>query len=171
MPPPIVAKKWMSNHLSFVVRSSPIEGKAEDIVDFEIDSESICRRMHRLEPELMANPSGNSHGAFVGVSVGIVRGREAAYRHGYHFRHQRLWAGLLPLLACSDCGREGCGGIWTRVFVGPSRVFWSGLGFSGAGEGFKPVDDSTTFVFDRRDYDATLASLIDRISASNPSTK
>lgn len=162
----------MSNQLSFVVRSSPIyEGRAEDIVDFEIDSESICHRMHRLEPKLMANPRGNPDGSFVGVSVWIVHGREAAYRHGYHHRHQGLWAGLLPLLACSDCGWEGCGGIWTRVFVGPSRVFWSGLGFSGVGEGFKPVYDPTTFVFDRRDYDATLSSLIDRIRASNPSTE
>lgn len=162
----------MSNQLSFAVRSSPInEGGSEDVVDFEIDSVSICDRMHRLEPKLMANPKGNPDGSFVGVSVWIVRGRREAYLDGYHHRHQGLWSGLLPLLACSDCGWEGCGGIWTRVFVGPSRVFWSGLGFSGGGQGFRPVYDQTTFVFDRQDYEAKFTALLNQINASNPATE
>ncbi|BCX48531.1 hypothetical protein HAHE_25890 [Haloferula helveola] len=155
----------MSNQLSFVVRSSPIcEGEPDAIVDFEIDSESVWQRMRRLEPQLMASPqASNPDGTFVGVSAWIVRGREDAYRTGHHPGYRGRWAGLLPLLACSDCGWEGCGGIWTRIFVGPKRVFWSGLGFSGAGEGFKPVYDPTTFVFDRSDYDATFTALLERI--------
>jgi hypothetical protein len=158
----------MSNRLSFVVRSSPIyEGTPDDIVDFEIDSESIWKRMKRLQPVLMANPqAANPDGAFVGVPVGTVRASEDAYRTGHHPQYQGKWAGLAPLLACSDCGWTGCGGIWTRIFVGPRRVFWSGLGFSGAGEGFGPIYDPTTFVFDRQKYDATLTALITQARAT-----
>lgn len=158
----------MSNRLTFAVRSSPIsEDWPEQIVDFEIDSESIWHRLRRLEPKLMDNPKGNPDGTFVGMSVCSVLLREDAYRFGHHHIFRGKWAGLLPLLACSDCGWEGCGGVWTRVFVGPKRVFWSGLGFSGAAEGFGAVYDPTTYVFDRDEYDATLSALLDPLRLTN----
>lgn len=163
----------MINQLSFVIRSSPIlNGVSQSIVDFEIDSESIWQRMRRLQPELMACPqTANPDGTFVGVSTWVVRDREGAYQYGHHPRHLGQWSYLLPLLACSDCGWEGCGGIWTRIFVGPKRVFWSGLALSVAGEGFGPIYDKTTFVFDREEYDTVITELIDRVQASDFSSE
>jgi hypothetical protein len=123
--------------------------------------------MRRLQPKLMAIPQAtNPDGTFVGVSVWIVSEREDAYRLGHHPRYQGRWANLLPLLACSDCGWEGCGGIWTRIFVGPMRVFWSGLAISVAGEGFGTIYDKTTFVFNRIAYDTTMATLHERIQST-----
>jgi hypothetical protein len=154
----------MINQLTFTIRSSPTRvGSLDEIVDFEIDSESIWNRMLRLQPDFMANPKANPDGTFVGVPAWGVCGREDAYRFGYHHEYWGHCAGFLPLLACGDCGEPGCGGIWTRVFVGPKRVFWSGLGFSNAGGGFRPVYDTTTFVFDRHDYDATISALVSQI--------
>ena len=50
------------------------------------------------------------------------------------------------------------------------RIKFSGPG-SGfpAGEGFKPIYDSTTFVFNRQDYEATVSELLERIRAECPS--
>ena len=103
----------MIRRLSYTIRTSPIwEGKEDLIVDFEVDGESIWQRMKRLEPVLMTgHPSGNQDGAFVGIYVGTVRNHESLYRTGNHPWYRGLWAGLLPLLACSDCGCDCCGGV------------------------------------------------------------
>jgi hypothetical protein len=108
-------------------------------------------------------PKGNPDGTFVGMYVGMVRNEESLYRSGYFPWKSGMWKGLLPLLACSDCGWEGCGGVWTRIHVGSRLVFWSGLAFSGAGAGFGPVYDRSVFVFDREQYDAALDELLIRI--------
>jgi len=162
----------MIRRLSYSIRTSPIwEGKEDFIVDFEIDGESIWQRMKRLEPVWMTNPRGNPDGKFVGMCVGSVRFKESLYRTGSHPWYRGLWRGLLPLLACSDCGESGCGGVWTRIYVGRRRVFWSGLGFSGGGFGFGPVYDRTVFVFDREQYDATLDELLRQIDEVAPVVK
>ncbi|MCW1887376.1 hypothetical protein OKA04_21745 [Luteolibacter flavescens] len=121
--------------------------------------------MKKLEPALMqASPNGNPDGTFVGMYVGAIRNKESLYRTGvFPWQNSPMWKGLLPLIACSDCGWEGCGGVWTRIYVGRRHVFWSGLGFSGAGAGFGPIYDRSVFVFDREQYDEVFDDLLKQI--------
>ena len=155
----------MINQLSYTIRTSPIyEGELDYIVDFEIDSKSIWSRMKQLHPNKMSmKEAKNPDGGFVGMPTHRVKMLERLYIGGRHEHYKSCWSGLAPLLVCSDCGSEGCGGIFTRIGVGSDIITWSGIGFSCAGDGLKQLSDSSVFTFDSLDYDNTVRSLIDEI--------
>jgi len=160
----------MTNQLSYTIRTSAIhEGDLDYIVDFEIDSQSIWSRMKQLAPNQMSiEVTKNPDGGFVGMPIHSVKVLERLYLTGRHEHYKGNWSGLAPLLVCSDCGHEACGGIFTRIAVGSEIVTWSGIGSSCGGDGLASLSDPSVFTFDSLDYDDTLRSLIDEIQILSP---
>jgi hypothetical protein len=79
---------------------------------------------------------------------------------GYSKRRIAGYMNLAPVATC-DCGETGCGGVWTRVFVGRERVYWAGFQFwNTEPQPLGPTYDDRLRVFDRTQYDQQLAELV-----------
>jgi hypothetical protein len=76
---------------------------------------------------------------------------------GQHREFRGPYAGLLPLLVCSDCGMCWCGAVWTRFSISGGSVIWDGFGWMDHGF-WEPLSESPVFHFEADHYREVLSA-------------
>jgi hypothetical protein len=164
------------NRLSIATRISHIYEAGGDtrVVDFMIDGSSIAERVRAITPQQFQYspeqaPFGNSDGMLVGVTEWRALIDGDLFLTGQHPDFTGPYAGLLPLLVCSDCGMCWCHAIWTRFSISDESVIWDGFGVV-HDEVWEPLSESPRFRFDVSHYRDVIsaARLAAQITASQP---
>ena len=143
---------------------TPGRQREDDLIDFSISGLSLWETLMQQEESRGRLQPNSSLPHLKGIFRCVLARYIDVFRTGYSNRRVAEYKNLAPVATC-ECGEPGCGGVWTRVFVGREQVCWAGFLFWNPGPELPgPVYDSRLRIFDRTQYDEQLTELISGIN-------
>lgn len=139
---------------------TPGRQRDDDLIDFSISGVSLWEALMQQEKSRGRLKPNSSLPHLKGIFRCVLARYIDVFRTGYSNRQIAEHRNLAPVATC-ECGEPGCGGVWTRVFVGREKVYWAGFTFWNMGPQLPgPFYDGRLRVFDLPQYNKQLTKLI-----------